>query len=288
MNLVLRYSCLAILFVSGIISCKKPSEEESTPNAGNLRISRIVQDVASAPGGHVAVTDFIYDDQKRIQKINYSGGDSVNGGLIITKINGVTFYYNGIEKNPYKTSGQSPDNSYWTAEAYFFYNSFGELILDSIRPVGQETNYKLRNYNYSSDRIIVKRTDSLARSVFYDSLPVKNHNLTGIFYNITRSTQLVGYQCTYDNKINPLSLLNIAAQKTIEGVEGFPMDGLAPGYCQNNIKEYSMGYVTSQGEFVKQLTRKFSFTYTKEGLPEKCVVITERETYIFNYYYKEL
>lgn len=94
------------------------------------------------------------------------------------------------------------------------------------------------------------------------------------------------YQLSYDDKINPLSKLNIATVKVAEGLRSFP-DILAPGFCRNNIIAHTSGTVSYSGNRTEKEIQPYKFTYTKEGLPETCKINSQLDTYTFKYTYEE-
>lgn len=276
------------LFISVIVSCHKPSDDGPDSDPNNFRISRIVQG-AIPSNGKVSVTDFIYDDQQRVAKIVYSSGDSVNGTITTTPIQACTYYYNGTEKNPYKTTGRPQSDLSYSGDVYYYYNNAGQLIRDSLKSTS-DSEIATRDYSYSQDGIIVKETTFIGLGNFIKNktFVVKNHNLTENFYASTSpGTTSYGYRLIYDNKVNPISKLNIVTQQTIDGVNGFP-SYLAPGYCLNNITEASAGSTNTQGQFITEQITKFNYTYNKAGLPAECVITTSRLTYTVKYYYEPL
>lgn len=275
---VCSISVLLLLFAT-ILSCEKPSDDAPIRDLDKLRISKITQSTASAPQT-TSVIDFFYDNQQRVDKIVYANG------------NGVTYYYNGTEKNPYKASGAVSTGS-WIADIYYTYNNAGILIRDSAKGSGT-SEVITHDYMYSSDKIIVTKGNyqvlpngMIAGSTLKDSVVVKNNNIAEVVY----ATGSIGqpayyYQVSYDNKINPISKLNIAAVKVIEGLQGFP-DNMAPGFCKNNITSYTSGTISYSGTRTEQGKQSYTLTYTKEGLPETCTIKTQRDTYTYKYTYEE-
>jgi hypothetical protein len=271
MNRVLYYSSIILLFFAGVIACRKPSADVRDPD--KLRISRIQR--ISPAINTVFVTDFIYDDQQRVDKISASSGNIKDGNLITNYVNSVKYYYNGTNKNPYKASGAFDVTS--NLDVFYTYNKDGILIKDSAIGPGLPS-IRVRDYTYATDKLIVKNSQYPG----IDSFLIKNNNITEIVYGVGDGTPSnLYFQLSYDNKINPLSKLNIASVKIVEGLNGFFTGPLAPGFCRNNITDFSAGGISLQGEHVQTSTESYSHTYTKEGLPETCT--TTYYTYKYSY-----
>ena len=149
----------------------------------------------------------------------------------------------------------------------------------------------IRNYRYNPGKIIVKRAvyqtlsgGDIAFNESSDSISLKGSNIGEIMY-LPESPFGTGnyYGCTFDDKINPISKLNIAVVKVLEGITG----PLAPGICKNNIIEYTSGTFSYFRPLVPVSTKKLSYTYTREGLPETCVIENQTDTQRFEYIYEE-
>jgi hypothetical protein len=290
MNRVLYYSSIILLFSAGFTACKKPSGDAAR-NPDKLRISRVTQSTVLAPQ-KVNVTDFIFDDQNRVNKIAYSYEETVNGSLTTQPRNGLTYYYNGTDKNPYKASGEISING-WIADIYYTYNTVGMLVRDSAKGTGIN-QVLIHDYTYSPDKIIVKKRTyfimppgGTTGNTLTDSVVIKNNNIAEIVYATGSIGQSAYYfQVSYDDKINPMSKLNIAPVKVTEGLKGFP-DILAPGICRNNITAYTTGIISYSGNRTEKAMQPYKFTYTKEGLPETCKIYTPYETYTITYTYED-
>jgi hypothetical protein len=290
MKLTFRYPALVLLFVSGMLACKKSSDDK-TRNPNKLRISKIELTLASLGKGK-NVTEFIYDDQQRVNNIVFSWVEP-NASPETTVLNIVTYYYNGTDKKPYKASGKV-SSAYWMGEIFYTYNNSGILIRDSAISNGK-ADVITRDYTYSPGKIIVKRGTYtvtggvVAGNTETDSFAINNNNITEAVYESAAVglQNKIYYQCTYDNNINPLSKLNIASVKIVDGIHGFP-DNTGPGLCKNNMAEYVTGLLSLQGEYKKQFEQKYSFTYTNEGLPETCVVKNVNDIRTFKNAYEEI
>lgn len=284
MNMALRLGSAIILFFSVITSCKK-SSNDSPRDPNKLRISKITQTAVSAPRTKSA-TNFIYDEQRRVKRITTTSDTSAT-----VPMSNLTYYYHDTDKNPYRASGQVLSG--WVADIFYTYNNAGILIRDSAINAGA-TEVRTHDYTYSPDKIIVKKgyyftsnPGGVAGNTLIDSVVIKNNNIAEIVYPTGSIGQSAYYfQLSYDDKINPLNKLNIAAVKVTEGLNGFP-DIMAPGFCKNNITAYTTGTISYSGVRSEKATQPYVFTYTKEGLPESCTVTTQLDTYIFNYFYEE-
>lgn len=289
MNKILYSSGILLLFLVGINACKKPSNDPAR-NPDKLRIARLTQSTVRDPQ-KVNVTDFIYDTQQRVEKITYSYEETVNGSLITQPRGSLTYYYNGTDKNPNKASGSMLGG--WLADIYYSYNTTGQLIRDSAKGSGT-TEVRTRDYTYFSGYILVKRgsyytspTGMVSGSTLTDTVVIENNNIAEVVYP-TGSIGQPGYyyKLSYDDKINPLSKLNIAAVKIVEGLKNFP-DVIPPGICKNNMTAYTPGTISYGGRRTDSETQPYIFTYTKEGLPETCTITTQLETYTLKYTYEE-
>jgi hypothetical protein len=277
---------ITLVLVSGILSCNKHKDSDSNSNANKFRLSKLIQWSSASPSKNIVTNEFVYDDQKRLVEIATFNGDSVNGEIKSAKFRSIKFFYNGTDKNPFKTIGAMSNLiSIANAETFYSYNANGSLIRDST-PATSSYSGIVRNYIYSSDKIVIQSTNpSYAYDKSKDSFIVANHNLVAGFLYITPySTQANGYKLTYDNKVNPISKLNIASLTTVTGPFGFP-SFLAPGYCQNNITEYTYGYSTGPGNFSGQTTYYYTYSYNESNLPVECRIYNNNANTTIKYYY---
>src|SRR5688572_11587158 len=101
MNRMIRIAC-ALILISSLISCKKDSD----PDANKTRLSKLISWSPFDPSKNIVITEFKYDDQKRVTEIARFYGDSVNGEIKrMVDIHNLKFFYNGNNKNPYKSTG---------------------------------------------------------------------------------------------------------------------------------------------------------------------------------------
>jgi hypothetical protein len=290
MSPILNSGGILLLIFAGITACKKTSDDK-VRNLDKLRISRITQTTVSQPN-IASVTDFVYDDQQRVDKIVFSDGKWVNGDFTTKPTNSAMYYYNGTDKNPYKASGAISTASR-TADIYYTYNTAGVLIRDSAKSTST-SQVITHDYTYSFDRLLVIKgyyyiqpNGMIAGNTHIDTFSIKNNNIAEVVYGTASIGQpAYYYQLSYDDKINPMSKLNIAAVNIIEGLKGFP-DNAGPGFCKNNITAYISGSIAYGGKRTEHVTQPYIFSYTKEGLPETCTITTQSDTYKFKYTYEE-
>lgn len=282
----------ALLLISSIISCKKNKDEAT--DSDSARLSKMTQWNVATPSTDIITKQFIYDAQKRVVEMITFTGDSVGGEIKNRYSDTLKCFYNANETNPYKTIGFGL--FYITTdglEAFHSYSSSGELLEDSI-PAPSRGLTRIRKYNYLTDKILVKIQEKSGSAVttFQDSLLLADHNFNEIYLNPFSSTQsyVAGYKIKYDTKINPISKLNIASLFTTN-VRSMFAAIMAPAYCKNNMTEFTFGNSTKPGDFTKQGTVYFNYTYSDDGLPTECrlnVVIDINSTsnnYIIKYEY---
>lgn len=275
MNWSIRIISTLVLFTC-IVSCKK----DSGSDANKTRLSRIEMFFKDPAQGNINY-EFVYDDQKRVSEI-IASNDQIK--LTIFKC-----FYNGNDTNPYKTTGATAYAINYKGEIYHTYNSSGDIIQDSIPPDPISGTKIVRDYSYYTDRIVVQTRErsSIYASTFRDSFLLAGNNIKEAFVKIDLfMTQYNGYKLTYDNKINPISKLNIATLLTTGDLRGFP-SYLAPGFCKNNISEYIAGFSNGTGTFTGQNTFKYNYTYNSNNLPEECRYAYFSGTYVIKYFYTD-
>ena len=271
MNWSIRIVSTLVLVASCMLSCKKDSD--SNLNSKKTRLSKLVSWRTSTPSKNIATTDFIYDDQKRVVEIAFFTGDSLNGEIKSAKYRSLKFFYNGNDKSPYKSLGGMSNMSSSTAENYHTYNTTGSLVRDSIPAAPPYASTTIKRYFYTADKIIVQNEfkDIYYNQITRDSFRVANNNLVEMYTNVnTYNSQTYGYKLIYDNNVNPMSTLNIAAITVVTGINGFP-SFLAPGFCKNNVTEYTYGYISSSGQFTGQNVYYYTYSYNDNKLPEECL-----------------
>ena len=273
-----------LVLISSIISCKKDIDAESN----KTRLSKLIQWSGANPAKNITTIEFTYDDQKRVVEIATFLGDSVAGEIKSAKSRSFKCYYNGKETNPFKTIGIMFYYNSPTAEIFHSYSSSGSLVLDSIPIPSSGTNQRIiRKYNYLTDKIVVQSNEisPYYNSSTRDSFLLANNNIkeayTGMY---PYQGQYSGFKIISDNKINPISKLNIAALTTTSALFGFP-GFLAPGYCQNNITEYTYGSSTGPGNFVATGVYYYTYMYNSANLPSECRFTNGNYTSTIKYQY---
>lgn len=268
-----------LVLVLCIVSCKKDKDSGSN----STRLSKMLIWSTGTPSKGIITYRFVYDDQKRVVEIETLSGDSVNKEIRSAKIRSLKFLYNGNELNPFKTIGTLPYSTSPTAEIYHKYNSSGSLIQDSTPAQSSSGTIYLRNYSYNSVRFIISneaRDNWGSYMNGKDSIRILNNNLSEAYL----STYTTGYKITYDDKTNPLSLLNIAPLFQSTSVIGFPTF-LAPGSCKNNITEYTSGYSSGPGQYTPSNIYYFTYFYKGNTLPEECRYNGNGSNYTVKYEY---
>ncbi|AEV98451.1 hypothetical protein A4D02_22130 [Niastella koreensis] len=280
------------LLLSVIFSCNKPGNNidntPADPYATNLHLSKVVQTADGATNGKSSVLEFVYAaDQRRIDHINYAEGDLATN---TTKtIQTYQCYYNGTDTLAYSASGKPPANSSYSANMYYRYNSAGKVMYDSAKSTSSN-ELTIRQYIISSGGILAKKSyyangSTIATSVEYDNYVIKANNITEATFDDKSGNPIPTIRCIYDNKINPVYTLTLTAWTPVDGLAG-AFSYLAPGASKNNIVQCIMGYTDAQGIFKAQQTNYFTYTYNKDGLPEKCTIKTPTGNYTVNYYYE--
>lgn len=279
----------ALVLISTILSCKKEKDGDSN-NPNQTRLSKIISCRTATPSKNILTTEFTYDDQKRVVEIALLVGDSVNGEIKSAKNRSVKYYYNGTDKSPYMSIGGIADfNSDPTVETFHSYNATGSLIRDSSVAPPPSNPLVLKRYFYSTNKIIVQNENksNILDPKTKDSFIVANQNLSEAYTYINSNYNYVnGYKISYDDKINPLSILNIASITVTNAPYGFP-SYLMPGSCKNNITEYTYGTSTGPGQFTGQNVYYYTYSYNANSLPEECTYKNGAFTTLIKFFYIE-
>jgi hypothetical protein len=241
---------------------------------------------ATQPQKAIQIIDFKYDSLNRVTDIVYSSGDSVNGAIDSYIVRTNKCFYNGSETNPYKTIGFKLPIGYPSGNVFHYYTNSGVLTADSTGTWRTYSGYYKRELAWSSDKIITTHNNTYSGFLQQtkDTMFIDGNNITG--YNTTLTGNVDEYKFKYDNKINPLSKLNIAAFTVVDGTDG--IEGFAaPGYCRNNITETvkKSTRILVNGTSTSTTTTAFIYTYNK-GLPIERLVSANKST-ITKYYYRE-
>lgn len=180
-------------------------------------------------------------------------------------------FYNGTERNAYRTIGWSLFKTFETADVLHFYNSNNQIIKDSIYYSAK--SYASRTYTYLPDKLItydVNITSILPPGYKRDTFQVINNNFTNAKFAFPPGIGYDVFDMTYDNKINPLTKLNIAPNLLIEGGNAFDKDpSLSPGFCKNNMTQRVAKYSTAPRTTETDL---FQYTYNELNLPVNCKI----------------
>lgn len=280
--------CLYVLLaLVCFVACNKDSvsdpdpEPDPAPGSANDSVKQQQYDTLlsktidwdSADLGATAYTrEYVLDDQKRVKMIIGYNSDTNGVKLPAAKTDtALQFFYNGAERNAYRRIGWSYFATYKTADVLHYYNSNNQIIKDSI--YSSATSYRRRTYTYLPDKLTtydVTITNILPPGYKRDTFEIVNNNIThakfasapGIGYDI--------FDLTYDNKINPLTKLNIAANILLEGGNAFEKDPiLSPGFCKNNMTQ-RIGRYSTNPQTIE--TDKFQYTYNELNLPVYCKI----------------
>lgn len=283
MNRSIRIASTLVL-VSAIFSCRKPSKSDDDKNTGDVStlLSKVMIWNTTEPRKNILIVEFKYDDLLRVTEIAYSAGDSVNGTIQANAVRTKKSYYHGNDKNPYKTTGFILPLGYPSGDVYHYYNNSGVLTADSTGTWRVYNGYYKRELAWSSDKVIITNTDTYSGSVEQtkDSLVIDGNNITEGYISNSMAYLVQNYKYKYDNKINPLTKLNIAAFTIVDGMDGY----LAPGYSKNNITEITRGARSnSTGPFTTTSTSLLTYTYNDEGLPTEL----RSSGSVTKYYYRE-
>lgn len=283
-------SCLpVILFIICTCSCKKDPDNKNEETSGSI-LSKVMIWDAIDPKKGIQIIDFTYDNANRVTEINYSGGDSVNGAINASVVRTSKCFYNGNEKNPYKTTGLKLPLGYPSADVYHYYNNAGVLTNDSIGDTRISTGYYKRAFAWSSDKIITTNATTYSGSLRQtkDTMIIDGNNIKEFYNNTTSTATIDVVKYKHDGKVNPLTKLNIAACTVVDGTDG--IEGfVAPGYCKNNITEIEKTSITNSGGVVttKKATTAYTYMYNEKGLPMQRWVSTPGGSTITRYYYKD-
>jgi hypothetical protein len=283
MNRLTFYFSL-ILYIISVSSCGK--HNDSTGKSDQL--ARVVIVDSAKPAKSVRVYEFIYDNKNRVTEIKYSSGDSVNNELQLIYRRNSTCSYNGADKTPFKTNGFGFQAGPPNVDIFHYYDNNGVLLKDSMADFSGNAGYFYFNndYSYGNNSVIIKSTNALSSvntpSLYYDSLAISNHNITGTFNSYYPGrTSFIGYQYTYDNNVNPISRLNISSFLINNSIEF----SLTPGYSSNNVTKWESGFFAN-GQFTPSSVFNLSYSYNDKGLPVECKVSNAPFPYTIKYAYK--
>lgn len=274
MKHLLKY-LYGILAIVCFASCNKNSDPAPTddPVQQDTLLSKAIIWDSSKLGATAYTQEFVFDDQKRvIMRINY---DSDTNGVRLPAAKTDTslqFFYNGTERNAYRTIGYSYFYTSTKGDVLHFYNSNNQIIKDYI--YSSPTSYRSRTYTYSSDKLITYDTtitNILPPGYKRDTFQIINNNIAYAKFAFPPGIGYDVFDLTYDNKINPLTKLNIASNILLEGGQAFDKNPyLSPGYCKNNMTQ-RVGK-RSQATTESPEVDMFQYTYNEIDLPVYCKI----------------
>jgi hypothetical protein len=272
MNLLSKclYGIVAIVCFS---SCKKDSNPDSTVNNKDTLLSKVVIWDSLSPANGAFTREFIFDDQQRVTMLIVYGSDTNGVRLLNSKTDtSLQCFYNGTEKNAYRTIGWSLFSPYKGADVLHFYNNSNQIIKDSLKY--SATSYSTRTYAYSTDKLItydVNVSNILPTTFGQDTFLVANNDITYANFNYPPGIGFDLFEIAYDDKINPLNKLNIANLRLIEGGSAFDKGTyLSPGFSKNNMTQ--MISKDSDPNLRSQDKETFQYTYNDINLPVYCKI----------------
>jgi hypothetical protein len=265
------YSILAIVCFA---SCNKNSDPAPTddPVQPDTLLSKTIVWNANDAGSIPFTQEFVFDDQKRVKMIIKYNSDTNGVQLPAAKTDtALQFFYNGTERNAYRTIGYSYFYTSTKGDVLHFYNSNNQIIKDSI--YSSPTSYRSRTYTYSSDKLITYDTtitNILPPGYKRDTFQIINNNIAYAKFAFPPGIGYTIFDMTYDNKINPLTKLNIASNILLEGGQAFDKNPyLSPGYCKNNMTQ-RVGRYSPPSQTIE--TDVFQYTYNEINLPVYCKI----------------
>jgi hypothetical protein len=268
--------CLyGILAIVCFASCNKNSDPAPTddPVQPDTLLSKTIVWNANDAGSTPFTQEFVFDDQKRVKMIIKYNSDTNGVQLPAAKTDtSLQFFYNGAERNAYRTIGYSYFYTSTKGDVLHFYNSNNQIIKDSI--YSSPTSYRSRTYTYSSDKLIIYDTtitNILPPGYKRDTFQIVNNNIAYAKFAFPPGIGYDVFDLGYDNKINPLTKLNIASNILLEGGQAFDKNPyLSPGYCKNNMTQ-RVGK-RSQSTTESPEIDMFQYTYNEINLPVYCKI----------------
>lgn len=280
-------SLTIILFTLCVLSCKKPTEDDPSDTPSGSTLTKVMVWNTAQPQKSIQITEFKFDNLNRVTEVVYSSGDSLNGNINANILRTKKCFYTGNETRPDRTTNFALPLGYPAGDVYHYHNTSGVLTADSTGDWDPYTGYYKREFTWSADKVIKTLSDTYSGSLKQtkDTLFIDANNITG--YTVRASSRIDEYSFKYDDKVNPLSRLNIAAFLVVDGTDG--IDGpVAPGYCKNNVAEMSKKSVEILDNGTSTSSKKvaFIYKYNSNGLPVERIMNADKST-ITRYYYKE-
>lgn len=265
---------LLLFSIFWMVSCQKevtgdPGGPE--PENEDTLLKKILVLDSLNPKENIYYSDFIYDGQQRVIKIKRYIVDSVNNTVVVVDEDSTVFHYNGSDRKPYKSVGYTRLTYLVDTEIFHRYDSEGRLAADSVA-LGDGVSFFARRYSYHPGYVKAVEEDRMTgypTNYYEDSFVVTNKNFSQAFFTIPPGQAPIYFEDTYDNKVNPLSKLNIASTQ-FEGEYAYgKFVYVSPGVCPNNIvaRKSSINYPPTNPEISAYL-----YTYNKNGYPVTCKV----------------
>ncbi|OQP40948.1 hypothetical protein A4H97_15195 [Niastella yeongjuensis] len=255
-----------ILSFSLLFACKKDSNDSGS---NSTKLSKVIVWNTIGYSHTIDVYGYRYDGMNRVSEITYANGDSASGEEQAKPYESIKWFYNGNEQKPFKSSGVN--QSFIHYDEYYFYDDMGRLVGDSIVDANSHNEEK---YSWGNNMIvrtsIWSNTTGGMSSVNQDTITLSDKSQLGATGSNPQTGESFGSLYTYDNKINPLHLLNIRAAATFTAIAGLP----TAGYNENNLIETANGYFDIYGPgpavFVKSQIISSKYNYNAGGLPVDC------------------
>jgi hypothetical protein len=266
MNPVIRI-LIFVLSLSSILSFLKHPNTDPGPKGAKLY--KIYMWNSKQPFQNIDIFEYHYDSLNRVTEIKQYLLDSLEGNRKMKFIKSQTCFYNGSEQLPYKTKGF---HYYAEKEIYYFYDSSGRLITDSMSTVIGNDYYAMQKYNWGKDKFIREiRSQFVGKE---DSSVIINHNI--ISNVLTKhGASHIAYthaKLTFDSKINPLNTLNISPMLITLSWPYATYEQQVSGYNRNNITEMTLGRSNFDTEFTPKFKYSYTYKYNNAGLPVECEI----------------
>lgn len=195
------------------------NQPNNDPGPDCTRLYKVYMWQSAHPNRNIDIFEYYYDSLYRVTEIKQYLLDSIDGSLQYKFIKTMTCFYNGSEQLPYKTKGF---HHYEEKEIYYFYDSSGRMIKDSMNTPSVNDYTAKHIYSWNNDSVI---TDIRSPSVIYKTASViNNHNIVSntVLKHVASHLGLTHVTLTYDNKINPFNKLNIGSIMTISWPYALP------------------------------------------------------------------
>ncbi len=268
--------CFLLFLVSlGIYlsACQKEISVETVPLPGTVGDSNYLDKIFFLAENGIdseEVQTFYYDASHRLTSTKDSVLDGSSTGLLTEN-----YYYSGTDTLPYKYISVDTREGFDSSIAYFFYNSQGQKITDSVREFfssfgvsGYTGSEEVSHYKYAPGKIfgnsknIYLLSDPQNNTEYRSDTAILDTRGNIILSIKNGSTQgLDGISTfTYDNSINIFTKLGIT--KT------FPIftTGYGIGIGNNNLLTSDEPYNGSANPF-ERLKGNFIYSYNSAGYP---------------------